>query len=309
MARDLRTAHHGQRRPSGEEPVRRTRLAQQAGLRITELACFEDHRSFRPAVTGEPDETVLVVSLIRVGGLVLRVGGREEFVDPTTGFLLRRGDDAAVAHLARLPDLSTVLQFHQDVHGECPGGAGPRVLPVDAGLDLAHRGLVAACRAGADPFEVAERANRLMAGLVGGREPAPCPRRASTVVAHRRLAHQACAALIDGLPTAGLEEISRLVGCSPFHLSRVFRAVTGRTLTGYRNQLRVRAVVEELGGGRPLRELAAKYGFADQAHLTRVFRQHAGALPKVVRAALRGTAPPAGTEQESSTPQPPPSPD
>ncbi|WP_051652570.1 helix-turn-helix transcriptional regulator [Kitasatospora cheerisanensis] len=289
--------------------MRRTRLAQLGGLRITELACFEDHRSFRAVVTGEPDEAVLLVSLIRSGCMVLRAGGREEFVDPTTGFLLCRGDDAAVAHLARRPDLSTVVQFHQDVHGECPGASGPQVLPVDAGLDLAHRGLVAACRAGADSFEVAERANRLLAGLVGGREPAARPRRAATVAAHRRLVHQACAALIDGPPTAGLEEISRLVGCSPFHLSRVFRAVTGRTLTGYRNQLRVRAVVEELGGARPLRELAAKYGFADQAHLTRVFRRHAGELPKVVRAALRGTtAAPARTEQESSTPRTPPPP-
>ena len=32
MARDLRVVHHGRRGPSGEEPVRRTRLAQQAGL-------------------------------------------------------------------------------------------------------------------------------------------------------------------------------------------------------------------------------------------------------------------------------------
>ncbi|MFD7736457.1 helix-turn-helix transcriptional regulator [Kitasatospora phosalacinea] len=309
MARDLRAAHHGRRGPSGEGPVRRTRLAQQAGLRITELACFEDHRSFRAVVTGEPDEAVLLVSLIRSGCLVLRASGREEFVDPTTGFLLRRGDDAAVAHLARRPDLSTVVQFHQDVHGECPGASGPQVLPVDAGLDLAHRGLVAACRGGADAFEVAERANRLLAGLVGGREPPARLRRASTVAAHRRLVHQACAALIDGPPTAGLEDISRLVGCSPFHLSRVFRAVTGRTLTCYRNQLRVRAVVEELGGARSLRELAAKHGFADQAHLTRLFRRHVGELPKVVRAALRGTAAPARTEQESSTPQTPSSPE
>ncbi|MFD7642398.1 helix-turn-helix transcriptional regulator [Kitasatospora sp. NPDC059795] len=277
----------------------RTCLAQQAGLRITELACCQDHRSFRTAATGQPDGAVLVVSLIRSGCLVLRSGDREDLVDPTTGFLLRCGDDAAVARLARAPDLSTVLQFHQDVHGECPGAAASRVLPVDARQDLAHRRLVAACRAGAEPFEVAERANRLVAGLTCAvREPA----RAATAVAHRRLAHRACAALIDGPPNLGLEELGRQLGCSPFHLSRVFRAVTGRTLTGYRNQLRVRAVVEELGGGRPLRELAATHGFADQAHLTRVFRQYAGELPKVVRATLRRADSPAGTEQESSTP-------
>ncbi|MGW3073382.1 MULTISPECIES: helix-turn-helix transcriptional regulator [unclassified Kitasatospora] len=274
--------------------MRRSRLACQSGLRITELACFEDHRSFRPVVTGAPDDAVLVLSLIRSGGFVLRTGGREDFVDPTTGFLLRRGDDAAVAHLTDAPELSTVLEFHQDVHGECPGGSGPRSLPVDPGLDLAHRSLVAACRAGADPFEVAERAHGLMARLTGGRPSTGGGRRAATALAHRRIAHQACAALIDGPPTLGLEEVSRAAGCSPFHLSRVFRSVTGRTLTSYRNQLRVRAVAEEIVGGRPLRELAAQYGFADQAHLTRVFRQYAGELPSVVRSVLSRTTPIAG---------------
>ncbi|MGW4382739.1 helix-turn-helix domain-containing protein [Kitasatospora sp. NPDC004531] len=287
MAGDLGVGQYGR--------VRRTWLARQVGLGIAELACFEDHRSFR--AVGEAGEGVLVVSLIRSGGLVVRIGGREYFVDATAGFVVGGGEGVAVAHLARAPELSTVLQFHQDVQGECPGGGGSRVLPVDAGLDLAHRGLVAACRGGADSLEVAERANRLVAGLGAARE---LPRRAST--AHRRLAHRACAALVDGPPTLGLAELSRLVGCSPFHLSRVFRAVTGRTLTCYRNELRVRAVVEEFGGGRTLRELAAKYGFADQAHLTRVFRQHAGELPKVVRAALRRGGPAAGIEQESTTP-------
>ncbi|MFE7592102.1 helix-turn-helix transcriptional regulator [Kitasatospora sp. NPDC057512] len=256
-------------------------------------------------MTGAPDDAVLIVSLIRSGGFVLRAGGREDFVDPTTGFLMRRGDEAAVAHLTDVPDLSTVLEFHQDVHGECPDGAGPRSLPVDPALDLAHRGLVAACRAGTDAFEVAERSHGLMAGLTGARAPAGGGRRPATVLAHRRIVHQACAALIDGPPTLGLEEISRLAGCSPFHLSRVFRSVTGRTLTSYRNQLRVRAVAEDIVGGRPLRELAATYGFADQAHLTRVFRKHTGELPSVVRSVLLRTAPAVGSEQGCPTPRSP----
>jgi AraC-like DNA-binding protein len=89
-----------------------------------------------------------------------------------------------------------------------------------------------------------------------------------------------------------LEELGRQVGCSPFHLSRVFHQVTGQTLNHYRNQLRVRAVAEDLADGHSLlRTLATTYGFADQAHLTRVFRQHTGQVPSAVRAMLRPASP------------------
>jgi AraC-like DNA-binding protein len=39
---------------------------------------------------------------------------------------------------------------------------------------------------------------------------------------------------------------------------------------------------------RPLRTLAAEYGFADQAHLTRVIRRHLGTIPSTVRDLLTG---------------------
>jgi AraC-like DNA-binding protein len=73
----------------------------------------------------------------------------------------------------------------------------------------------------------------------------------------------------------GLTELARRLYCSPHHLSRVFRRVTGHTITFYRNELRVRAVLEDVSAGATnLRTLAAHYGFADQAHLGRVVRRH-----------------------------------
>ncbi|MEV5570101.1 helix-turn-helix domain-containing protein [Spirillospora sp. NPDC052269] len=76
------------------------------------------------------------------------------------------------------------------------------------------------------------------------------------------------------------------------HLSRVFRRVTGRTITAYRNDLRVRAVLEDLAQGRgtPLAELAAEYGFADHAHLTRTIRRHLGDCPSSLREKLNADA-------------------
>jgi transcriptional regulator GlxA family with amidase domain len=96
-------------------------------------------------------------------------------------------------------------------------------------------------------------------------------------------------ALAAGYLTAGLEDLARLVACSPQHLSRVFRRVTGRSLTFYRNELRVRAVLGRLEvGDQGLRTLAAEYGFADQAHLTRVVRRHLRTTPAALRELLAG---------------------
>jgi AraC-like DNA-binding protein len=48
--------------------------------------------------------------------------------------------------------------------------------------------------------------------------------------------------------------------------------------------LRVRAVLSDLqDGAANLRALAAEYGFADQAHLTRVVRRQLGRSPSEVR--------------------------
>jgi AraC-like DNA-binding protein len=108
--------------------------------------------------------------------------------------------------------------------------------------------------------------------------------RAETIHAHRRLVDQAREALVRGRLAVGLEDLADAVGCSPHHLSRVFRRVTGEPLTAYRNRLRVRAVLSDLqDGASSLRVLAAEYGFADQAHLTRVVRRQLGRTPTELR--------------------------
>ncbi|WP_126639775.1 helix-turn-helix transcriptional regulator [Embleya hyalina] len=278
----------------GDEPGIRRPLAEGSSLDIVEITCCDDQRSFRPPIfVSEPEAGVTRMLLVRSGGFLARVNGREEFTDPVAGFVLRQGDEVAVAHPAHTRDISTMLDLGRDVYGDLllPPARDP-VVPVTAALDLAHRRLVSACRAGIDRFEVAERVHHLLTTAAAPRTPARTGRRAATVRAHRRLVAHTRAVLIDGPLTASLEELGRHVGCSPFHLSRVFHQVTGQTLNHYRNQLRVRAVAEDLADGHSsLRTLATTYGFADQAHLTRVFRQHTGLVPSAVRAMLRPAGP------------------
>jgi AraC-like DNA-binding protein len=142
---------------------------------------------------------------------------------------------------------------------------------------------VATCRRGFDALAVAEQLHALLDRLA----PRPATARPATAVVHRRLVEEARAVLTDSGYAAGLTEIAVRINCSPHHLSRIFRSVTGETLTGYRNRMRIRAVLTDLDEGENcLRTLAARYGFADQSHLTRVVRRHLGQSPSEVRRLL-----------------------
>jgi AraC-like DNA-binding protein len=93
--------------------------------------------------------------------------------------------------------------------------------------------------------------------------------------------------LLAANPERSLPELARALAVSPHHLSRVFRAATGHTVSRHRMRLRARAALERLGGGeRNLARLAADLGFADQSHLCRVVRQETGCAPSALRQAL-----------------------
>ncbi len=144
-----------------------------------------------------------------------------------------------------------------------------------------------AATAGADPLETEERVILLVSHVLSGAAPARVSAgRPATAAARRRLADAARAA-IAAEPRIGLIELARRLAVSPHHLSRLFRAGTGETVSEYRNRIRVRLALERLAeGDRRLARLAAELGFSDHAHLTRVVRREAGAPPALLRALL-----------------------
>lgn len=83
-----------------------------------------------------------------------------------------------------------------------------------------------------------------------------------------------------------LAELAAGVGCSPFHLSRTFRAVTGLTLRQYLRRLRCRLASERLARGVPdLTSLALELGFCDHSHFTNAYRRELGVPPSRMRSA------------------------
>jgi len=115
--------------------------------------------------------------------------------------------------------------------------------------------------------------------------PRETTRRASTLEAHRDLAEGARAELASSFTrTDSLSELARRLHTSPFHLARVFRAHTGRSIVGHRRTLRARAGLELLfDSNLPVAEIAHRVGYPGHAQFSAAFRQVFGRSPIAVR--------------------------
>jgi AraC-like DNA-binding protein len=85
-------------------------------------------------------------------------------------------------------------------------------------------------------------------------------------------------------PQASLDSLSALAGMSRYQLIRAFRAATGMTPHAYQLNAHVNRARSGLQAGIALAQLAHELGFADQSHLQRVFKAHAGITPGRYRA-------------------------
>jgi AraC family transcriptional regulator len=88
----------------------------------------------------------------------------------------------------------------------------------------------------------------------------------------------------DPLAELSLPELGRLAGVHPAHLARRFQQAQGMSVGDYRRTLRIRQACRELAdGARPIAEIAAGAGFADQSHFARVFKRVTGQTPRDYR--------------------------
>jgi len=78
---------------------------------------------------------------------------------------------------------------------------------------------------------------------------------------------------------AKLAELVNLTHLDRAYLIRSFRRVVGMPPHRYLIQIRVREAKRLIGKGRPLAEVAAEAGFADQSHLNRHFKSLTGLTP------------------------------
>ncbi|KAB8054777.1 helix-turn-helix domain-containing protein [Janthinobacterium rivuli] len=86
-------------------------------------------------------------------------------------------------------------------------------------------------------------------------------------------------ATLQARPSASLPQLAQAADLSPYQLIRAFRAATGMTPHAYQLNMHVNRARSRLQAGGALADIACELGFADQSHLQRVFKAHAGITP------------------------------
>lgn len=82
---------------------------------------------------------------------------------------------------------------------------------------------------------------------------------------------------------AGLSELALLAGMSRYQLIRAFRLTTGMTPHAWQLNHRINLARQWICMEESIADVAHRLGFADQAHLQRVFKAHAGVTPGCFR--------------------------
>ncbi|PWU46961.1 AraC family transcriptional regulator [Micromonospora sp. S4605] len=182
-----------------------------------------------------------------------------------------------VAGPDRTAHLSTAVPGQRWVGLRLPPGTGPAVLGVPA-VELRDRRVALADvwgdravaglaeRAAIDPASVLVEVARGRLRAVGGPDP---------------VGARVAAALAAGAPVAAT---AAEVGLDPRALHRRSRQLFGYGPKTLARILRMRRALALARTGTPLAEVAARCGYADQAHLTRDVRQLAGVPPTALLA-------------------------
>jgi len=241
-----------------------------------------------------PDDCVVVT---RRGAWELELHGERCLADAGMVTCWNRDTGYRVRHPVAGGDRCTVFRLtragSRALQNRLPGSGPrdskpflPRLRPLDGPEYLLHRCLLERARAGQGgpcPVSVEEPALELLRRLSAtGRSPgAPIP----GPVPGRRLAAQVREIIARGYRTRlTVADLAREVGCSPFHLSRVFRRATGATIHRTVLRLRLREALERLlDEPAALSRIALDSGFASHSHLTDAFRAEYGHPPSEVR--------------------------
>lgn len=255
-------------------------------LRVTAIDCHHP----RGGCGCERGDERTHLALLRRGGFGYHLRGAVHVGDPATALLYRAGDSYRISHPFDGGDACTCFEVapehEEELFGRrlCDGADAARA--VGASEQYRHRALHAALTRGdGDRLAIEESASVLCQDILR-RDSLPA---GSLSAAARRLARRAQeVVLADPAGDAGLAALATRLGCSPFHLARVFRRALGMNITEYRTRLRLSLALERLAQGtEDLAALACELGFSHHSHFGAAFRRHVGLTPAAARARLR----------------------
>jgi AraC family transcriptional regulator len=252
-------------------------------LRVSDVRCFASAGGPGPQECADETQVVLPIG----GVFEVRHGHGSVVADAASVVILAAGHEHHVGHPTDGGDRSIVLVFPPETADEALDVAGPIGGPMEPRVHLGARLIGSSLRRGEiDELETEELAlvllGRIGSGLSEHRSHRPPGRQQ-----HERV--ERVRALMAAAPDRRwrLEELARAVHCSPFHLARQFRAVTGTSIARALLRLRLALALQRLAEGEAdLAALAADLGFASQSHFGARFRSVFETSPGSVRNAL-----------------------
>lgn len=242
-----------------------TTLHAGAELQVLDVRCTCPARR-----VDEEDVTGFEVVFMTSGFFRRRTRDGELDVDATTAYVGRPGEVHRIEHVTD-GDRGVVVAVSEDLADELGLDRPGRRC-----RERVHDRVVAgAARAGEELW---------LETLASLSVSSPSLVRSGLRPAHERAVARVCEA-IAASPTDrwSLRELATVAGYAPHHLSRVFRAVTGSTVSAHRERVRLAHASELVAGGMPLADVAARCGYADHAHLSRRTAQLLGTTPSSLR--------------------------
>src|SRR5579875_185690 len=254
-------------------------------VRIFDVRCRPEH----PDCSGEECVSRHHIVFPRAGVFVKHVRGRKVTVDPSLVLFFTAGEPYRVSHPVAGGDDCTVFAYRDEVLIEALAAVDPRVqdrpeAPFARNHGRAEASAVLPERALRHRL-VRGEAGPVAADAVAATPPMPGRPRAASLRLRRDWV-EATKLRLAARPEADLTlaALAREVGCSPFHLARLFRADQGLPIHQYQLRLRLALALERLlDGSSNLLSLALDLGFASHSHFSAAFRRTFGLTPSAYR--------------------------
>jgi len=199
------------------------------------------------------------------------------------------GDTYQVSHPVDGGDQCTVLVFRPELVEDALGNVKGRHGTIHAATQLSIHVLTRMLSIGAkDPLEAEEHALFILNALADDLKSSPSLNGQSPSELQKQRVEEV-RALLASQPAEPwhLDSISRRVYCSPFYLTRQFRAITGESIARYLLRLRLALALDYLAQGETdLARLAVELGFANHSHFSARFKSVFGRTPTAVRNTL-----------------------
>ena len=254
-------------------------------VRVFDVACHA------PKSGNTSEEWCRTTQIIvpRRGVFLLHHQGTPIVADPNTAVVFGMGDTYHVSHPVDGGDQCTVLVFSQELLEDGLGNVKTQHGTIHPATQLQIHALTHRVANGIlDQLEAEESAVFVLNSLASDFRSSSLLNGQQVSMFQKRLVEEV-RALLASQPTDiwRLETIARTVYCSPFHLARQFRAVTGETIAHYLLRLRLVLALDYLAQGKTdVARLAVELGFAHHSHFSARFRSVFGMTPSAVRNTL-----------------------